>query len=109
MVVPTIASEVAKVAITKLAEIKPDDVARAARAIGKAAGAGSMFVPGLGVFAAGLLVGTGVGFLTAPRAGAETRERLIGGLRRQLAKLGQKREALREASNQKPDPAHAAS
>jgi hypothetical protein len=92
MVMPTVATELTKIAIAKLAELRPDDVARAARAIGKAAGTGSMLIPGLGVFSAGLLVGTGIGYLTAPRAGSETRERLITGLRRRIAALRSKRD-----------------
>jgi hypothetical protein len=92
MVMPTVASELTKIAIAKLSEIRPDDVARAARAIGKAAGTGSMLIPGLGVFGAGLLVGTGIGYLTAPRAGAETRERLVAGLKRRIASLRRHRE-----------------
>jgi hypothetical protein len=107
MVLPTLASELTKVAVTKLAEIRPDDVARAARAIGKAAGTGSMLIPGLGVFGAGLLLGTGIGYLTAPRSGRETRERLIGRLRRQLAKLGKQRAELEPAAASNGDPAHA--
>jgi hypothetical protein len=99
MVMPTIAAELTKLAVTKLAEIRPDDVARAARAVGRAAGAGSMLIPGLGVFGAGLLLGTGIGMLTAPRTGRETRERLIGGLRQRLARFSKKRELTRVSSS----------
>jgi hypothetical protein len=109
MVMPTIASEVAKVAITKLAEVRPDDIARAARAIGKAAGAGSMLVPGLGVFGAGLLLGTGIGFLTAPRSGRETRERLISRLQRQLGRFRKQRAELEPAAPANGEPTHAES
>lgn len=108
MVMPTIATEVAKVAIAKLAEVKPDDIARAARAIGKAAGTGSMLVPGLGVFGAGLLIGTGIGFLTAPRSGRETRERLISRLQRQLGRFRKQRAEL-EPVPANGEPTHAGS
>jgi hypothetical protein len=109
MVMPTIATEVAKVAITKLAEVKPDDIARAARAIGKAAGTGSMLIPGLGVFGAGLLIGTGIGFLTAPRSGRETRERLVSRLQRQLGRFRKGRAELEPAAPSNGEPTHAES
>src|SRR5690606_13414494 len=79
--------EIGKIAITKLAELRPDDVAKAARTLGLAAGKGSLLVPGLGALGVGILIGTGIGYLTAPRAGNETRARLMEGMRNKLSAL----------------------
>ena len=87
MVMPTVATELTKIALSKLAELRPDDVAKAAKALGKAAGSGSMLIPGLGAFGAGLVVGAGVGWLTAPRAGKETRTRILDGFRKRFRAL----------------------
>lgn len=92
MVMPTVATELTKIALTKLAELKPDDLARAAKALGKVAGRGSLWIPGLGAFGAGLAVGAGIGWLTAPRTGRETREQLMQRLRSGVAVLTGKRE-----------------
>jgi hypothetical protein len=51
------------------------------------------FFTGLGLFAVGVLLGTGLGIIFAPKAGAETRSRLGESLRfggRRAAEFGQK-------------------
>lgn len=67
-----VAAELGKIAVKKLAEVKPEDAARAVRAIGGT----SLLVPGAGAFVVGVAVGAGLGVIFAPRAGRETRRAL---------------------------------
>ena len=81
---PFVATELARVAIQKISEMKLDDAVHAIKTLQKAAGGSAMLVPGIGIFGAGLAVGAGLGMLLAPRPGRETRQALRESLNRQM-------------------------
>jgi hypothetical protein len=72
MILLAIKTELARIALQKLAEMKADDVAQAVRTIRRAS-RGVSWLPGIGGLGIGLAVGTAIGVLMAPRSGAETR------------------------------------
>jgi hypothetical protein len=90
MITELIAKELAKLAAQKLSEVKMEDAVGAIKTL-RTAALGATLVPGVGVFAgvfaAGLLVGTGAGMLLAPRSGKATREALRDGARQRIAAL----------------------
>jgi hypothetical protein len=100
MVMSTVTTELTKIALGKLAELRPDDVAKAARALGKLAGGGSLLIPGLGAFGIGLAIGAGIGLLTAPRAGNETRKLVGEAIRKRYRQLMKKREPAEAADGE---------
>jgi hypothetical protein len=87
MVSSLITSELVKLAIQKLAEVKPEDVARALKSLERATTGRLGFVPRLGGFGAGVALGVGVGLLFAPRAGKEMREAITEAVRQRLQSL----------------------
>jgi hypothetical protein len=64
--------------------MKLDDAVHAIKTIQKATASTTFFVPGLGLFGAGVAVGAGLGVLLAPRSGVETRKALREGVGRQM-------------------------
>jgi hypothetical protein len=81
---PFVATELARVAIQKISEMKLDDAVHAIKTLQRAAGGRAMLVPGIGIFTAGIAVGAGIGMLVAPRPGSETRKALRESLGRQV-------------------------
>jgi hypothetical protein len=79
--VSQVAAELGKIAVAKLAEVKPEDALRALR--GSSIGA-AVLVPGPGAFVLGVAVGAGLGLLFAPRSGRETRRGIQAALRARL-------------------------
>jgi hypothetical protein len=72
MVNPLIYTALAKLAVDKLSHLDSRDVTQALNAIGKATRR-MPWLPGLGGLGIGLVAGTAIGFMLAPRPGKETR------------------------------------
>jgi hypothetical protein len=85
--------ELGKIALQRLTEVKPEDAARAVRAVGTTTLGAAVAIPGIGAFALGVALGAGVGVLFAPRAGRETRARIRAAVRGRLAALRRLRHA----------------
>ena len=81
---PFVATELARVAIQKISEMKLDDAVHAIKTLQRAAGGRAMLIPGIGIFTVGVAVGAGIGMLVAPRPGSETRKALRESLGRQV-------------------------
>lgn len=84
MVVPPFATELSKVLLDKLSDIKPADASKALEAVRDLAfkaAAPALLPKRLGMFGAGIVLGAGIGFLLAPNSGAETRAKLLGFVR----------------------------
>lgn len=96
--VKEVATEIGKLALARLAEVKPEDAARAVKAIGQSSVGAVLLVPGLGTFVAGLALGAGLGVLLAPRSGRETRS----AIRRVLASRWRSLCARRELTRPRP-------
>jgi hypothetical protein len=86
MLMPVLASELARIALEKISKLELDDAVKALKTLQRATG-GGLLMPGLAIFGAGVAVGAGVGLLFAPRTGAETRERLRRSTSQQLDAL----------------------
>ena len=71
--VKEVATELGKLAVARLSEVKAEDAARAVKALGQSSVGAVLLVPGLGTFVAGVALGAGLGLLLAPRSGRETR------------------------------------
>lgn len=83
-----VAAELGKIAVSKLAEVKPEDAAKALRTL---RGGAVLLVPGAGAFALGIAVGAGLGVLFAPRSGRETRGAIRDAVRGKLRALRERR------------------
>jgi len=81
---PFIATELTRVAIQKISEMKLDDAVHAIKTLQRAAGGRAILIPGIGIFTAGIAVGAGIGMLVAPRPGSETRKALRESFGRQV-------------------------
>lgn len=100
-------TELAKLLVSKLADVKLEDAVKAAEVLRRAtAGASSAFPPAA-LIGTGVLVGVGVGLLVAPRTGAEARaalkdrwQRLRGGRRGVVVTVG------RDATAEPPPATH---
>lgn len=85
-----IATEITKIALSRLASVSPGDVAKVARTLrtvgvgAGAAAASATLGPTLLAFGVGAAVGVGVALLVAPESGAATRAKLSGVVRRVL-------------------------
>ncbi|MBK9001721.1 MAG: YtxH domain-containing protein [Myxococcales bacterium] len=86
--VTEVAAELGKIAVSKLAEVKPEDAAKALRTL---RGSAVLLVPGAGAFALGIAIGTGLGVLFAPRSGSETRGAIRDAVRGKLRALRERR------------------
>jgi hypothetical protein len=110
---PVIASELARVAIQKISEMKLDDAVHAIKTLQKAAGAPALLIPGIGIFGAGLAVGAGLGVLFAPRTGHETRKALRESVGRQVkavrARFARPEVTVVSVSDAEPQPANGGS
>jgi hypothetical protein len=88
-----ITTELAKIALNKLSELKMEDAVKAVGTLRRTGRGASLLIPGLGALGVGIAIGAGVGLLMAPRSGAETRAALRDSLRNKLralrAKLGE--------------------
>ena len=82
MIMSLIAAELLKAGYQNLKELDLEDVERIAKAIGFSR-SGSLF-PGLGVLGLGIVLGTGIGLLTATQPGRELRARLTRGFRSRI-------------------------
>lgn len=89
--VTQVATELGKIAVAKLAEVKPEDAAKALRALSGGSLGATLLVPGAGAFALGIAVGAGLGLLFAPRAGRETRAAIQAAVREKLAAMRERR------------------
>jgi hypothetical protein len=88
MLMSIITTELAKLALNKMSELKMDDALKAIETLRRSTGrSGALLVPGLGALGVGLAVGTGIGMLMAPRSGADTRAALRDSLRGKLGAL----------------------
>ena len=85
MVKELVTSELAKLAVQKLAEVKLDDAVGAVRALRRTA-TGSLLLPTAVTVGVGVVIGVAAGVLLAPRSGRQTREALVD-LGRQKLKL----------------------
>lgn len=86
MVMSILTTELAKIALNKLGELKIDDATKALQALSRS-GRGALLVPGLGTLGVGIAIGAGIGMLIAPRPGAETRAALRDSVRSKLAAI----------------------
>lgn len=101
MVKELVTTELAKLAVQKLGEVKLDDAVGAVRSLRRAAG-GTLVVPTAVTLGIGVAVGVAVGVLLAPRAGRETRDAIRDAVRRRVGALAQKlgrQSAASEATN----------
>lgn len=88
--VSQLATELGKIAVSKLAEVKPEEALRVLR--GSSVGA-AVLVPGPGAFVLGVAVGAGLGVLFAPRSGRETRRGIKAAIRARIDALRARRRA----------------
>ncbi|MBI3207036.1 MAG: YtxH domain-containing protein [Myxococcales bacterium] len=86
--VAQVAAELGKLAVEKLAEVKPEAAFRALR--GGSLGA-VLLVPGAGAFAVGVAVGAGLGVLLAPRSGRDTRAAITRAVRTRIEAIRKRR------------------
>jgi len=86
--VTEVAAELGKIAVSKLAEVKPAEAAKALRTFG---GSAALLVPGAGAFALGVALGAGLGVLFAPRSGRETRGAIRDAVRGRLRAFRERR------------------
>lgn len=89
--VTEVAAQLGKLAVSKLAEVKPEDAAKALRALERSSLGAALVVPGAGAFVLGIAVGAGLGVLFAPRSGRETRSAIKEAVRAKLSALRQRR------------------
>jgi hypothetical protein len=85
MVKELVTSELAKLAVQKLAEVKLDDAVSAVRTLRRTA-AGSLLLPTAVTLGVGLAIGAAAGILLAPSTGKESRR----ALRQKLERVGKK-------------------
>lgn len=99
MVLSIIAGELAKIAVRRLSDLKIEDAAKTLEQIRRMTGTGVVRSPGrvLGAFSAGIAVGTGLGVLLAPRAGAQTRSAIKDAVEAQLKNLSEQLSNMRQA------------
>ena len=90
MVTSLVTSELAKIALNKLAELKLEDAAKALEALRRSGKGTALLVPGVGALGLGIALGAGIGILIAPRSGTETRAALRDMLRGKLTALRSK-------------------
>jgi hypothetical protein len=93
--VKEVATEIGKLAVARLSEVKAEDAARAVKALGQSSVGAVLLVPGLGTFVAGLALGAGLGVLLAPRSGRETRGLIKRAWSARLESFRERRQLLR--------------
>ena len=109
MVKELVTSELAKLAVQKLAEVKLDDAVSAMRTLRRTA-TGSLLLPSAVTLGVGVAIGAAAGFLLAPRSGRQTREALRDLGRQKLELVRQKLFGVTkpaEASGDAPDAGEA--
>jgi hypothetical protein len=89
MVKELVTSELAKLAVQKLAEVKLDDAVSAMRTLRRTA-TGSLLLPTAVTLGIGVAIGAAAGLLLAPRSGRQTREALRDLGRQKLALVRKK-------------------
>jgi hypothetical protein len=89
MVGSIVTTELAKIVLNKLAELKMEDASKVLEALGRS-GRGALLIPGIGTLGLGIALGAGIGVLIAPRSGTETRAALRDLMRSKLTALRSK-------------------